>query len=52
LAAATGRLFGPHVSSLTAVMFGLLVVDAVAALAIFGWFTYSAARAGARREAA
>jgi anti-sigma factor RsiW len=37
LAVATGHLFGPHLTSVTALMFGLLVVDAFAALAIFGF---------------
>jgi hypothetical protein len=53
LAAATGHLFGPHVSSVTAAMFGLLILDAFAALAIAGFVYYARQAAGAApREAA
>jgi anti-sigma factor RsiW len=37
LAAATGHLFGPHLTSVTAAMFGMLVLDALAALGIAGF---------------
>jgi len=52
LAAATGHLFGPHLTSVTAIMFGLLILDAFVALAIFG-FVYArrAGGPGSRRVA-
>ncbi len=40
LASATGHLFGPNAPVVTAAMFGLLILDAFAALAIFG-FVYA-----------
>jgi anti-sigma factor RsiW len=51
LAAATGHLFGPHVTNVTAAMFGMLVLDAFAALGIFGYL-YSRRLGAGSREAA
>jgi anti-sigma factor RsiW len=51
LAAATGHLFGPHVPSVTAAVFGLLVMDAFVAAAIVVF--YFSRRTGANtRETA
>jgi len=51
LAAATGHLFGPHLTSVTAAMFGMLVLDALAALGIFGFIYARRTGVGSRGAA-